>query len=300
VTAAGPVRMRTNAKVNLFLQVLGDRGDGYHEIQTILHGVALADDMTITPTTSRRVDVDLRFSEGMVGRAPAADENLVLIAANRLIELGARNEGLHIAVTKRIPIGAGLGGGSGNAAGALVALNDLWGTGIDDPGLLEIAAQLGSDVPYCIDGGTVLATRRGDVLTKLPGPNDFWFVLGISWEPLSTRAVYEAWDDSPRTTDADPAPMTLALGAGDLFEVALLVHNDLEPAAFGLRPELEEKKVRMKEEGALAASLSGSGPTLFALAQGEDHAGEIAGRVEGDFDRVLVVRSAPACIEFLR
>jgi 4-diphosphocytidyl-2-C-methyl-D-erythritol kinase len=164
-----------------------------------------------------------------------------------------------------------------------------------------MAAELGSDVGYCLDGGTVLATSRGEELTPLPAPAEMRFVLGISNEPLMTGAVYEASDslDASANVDASSAAMTLALGAGDVKEVASLLHNDLERAAFTLRPELAEKKDAMMDAGALGAVLSGSGPTVCGVASDESHARAIADAVEGAFDLVRVVKSQPQCIERL-
>ena len=125
------------------------------------------------------------------------------------------------------------------------------------------------------------------------------FVLGISNEPLWTREVYRAWDDLPKPEDVSSASMTLALGSGDADEVALLLHNDLEPAAFSMRPELAEKKDAMRAAGALGAGMSGSGPTIFGIASDASHARSVAGSLEGVFDRVLVVASTPQCVERL-
>lgn len=291
--------MRTNAKLNLFLRILGSRPDGYHEIETILHGIGLSDDLEVSLTSSSRVEIDMRFADGLQGELPTAEDNVIWAVASRLVELGALNAGLHVRVTKRIPIGAGLGGGSGNAAGVLVALNELWDTRLGPDDLGKLAGSIGADVPYCIDGGTAFATARGDALTPLPAPENFNFVLGMSNEPLYTRDVYERWeldDDGPAVGGAS---ITLALGGGDAAEVASLLHNDLEPAVFSLRPELQGKKEALLAAGALGAAITGSGPTLFGMARDESHAEEIARSVDDQFDRTLVVGSQTACIERL-
>jgi 4-diphosphocytidyl-2-C-methyl-D-erythritol kinase len=292
-------RIRTNGKVNLFLHVVGRRPDGYHEVETILHGIGLADEIEVEPTTTGSIELEIEQDEDLAGDLPAGEENLFAAAAARLIEGGARNEGIRVRLKKRIPIGAGLGGGSGNAAGALVLLNDMWAAGLDRTALLDVAARLGSDIPYCIGGGTALATGRGEKLTALPAPEEMWFTLGISNDPLSTAEVYAAWESSGSPADLRSAPMTLALGSGDVKDVASLLHNDLEEAAFRLRPELEAKKESFLEAGALGACMTGSGPTLFAVAEDEDHSLSIAGAAEPAFDRVLAVSSQPECIEFL-
>ena len=301
-TTAGPttgLRLRTNAKLNLFLRVLGRRSDGYHELESIFHGIGLADDLGVRPTGTGSVAVDMQLADGLAGDVPPPFENLVSIAAQRLIERGGRNVGIEISILKRIPMGAGLGGGSGNAAGILVALNELWGMDLDTKDLHEVAAAIGSDVPYCIAGGTALATARGENLTPLPSPVTMHFVLGISDRPLLTRDVYDAWDELDRGEEGSSAPMTLALASGDAGEVALLLHNDLEAAAFDLRPDLADKKAAMEEAGALGAGMSGSGPTIFGLASDRGRAEAIAVRLEGAFDHVVVVNSTSECVEWL-
>jgi 4-diphosphocytidyl-2-C-methyl-D-erythritol kinase len=296
------VKLRTHAKVNLFLRVFGKRPDGYHEVETILHGINLADDIEITPTSTGQVDIDVAFSDRSKAPAPSLQHNIIYQAAQTLIAAGGKNHGVAIRLLKRIPIGAGLGGGSGNAAGALVMLSELWGMRVAHSDLLELAASLGSDVSYCIDGGTALATSRGETLTRLPSAADMWFVLGISDEPLLTEDVYGEWDlvgTTPDSADSSSVPMTLALGAGDVGEIATLLHNDLEPVVFGLRTELRDKKQALLDAGALGATVSGSGPTVFGIASTEARAHEIADEVKGLFDRVLVVRTKHRCIERL-
>jgi 4-diphosphocytidyl-2-C-methyl-D-erythritol kinase len=293
------IRIRTNAKVNLFLRVMGRRADGFHEVETILHGIKLADNIEFHATTTGRIEVEMYLERDGVGDIPDMEANLVYAAASLLVEKGARNEGIRIALTKRIPMGAGLGGGSGNAAGALVLLNEIWQAGFQDSDVSGFAAALGSDVPYCIGGGTALAKARGEQLTRLPGPENLCFVLGISHTPLSTRDVYKAWDEIGAPSDVNSAPMTMALGSGDPFDIASLLHNDLEAIAFTLRPELIDKKKKLLEAGSLGAAVSGSGPTIFGIASDEAHAQSIAARVEDDFDSVRVVTSQPQCIERL-
>ena len=297
--ALADVRIKTHAKVNLFLRVLGPRADGYHEVETILHGIEMGDEIDVRLTDTQKVEIDMVLADSVSELLPPSEQNTVWHAAQHLIQRGARNEGVLIRIVKRIPIGAGLGGGSGNAAGVLVALNELWKTELNRDGLLDVAGRVGSDVPYCISGGTALATARGESLTPLPSPETMWFVLGISHSPLLTRDVYAAWEPDPVLEPVGSAEMTLALGGGDVDEVASLLYNDLERPAFVLRPELAERKQALVDAGALGASLSGSGPTLFGIASGEEHARRIAAAVEGEFDKVVVTSSRPECIERL-
>ena len=294
------MRLRTNAKVNLFLGVDGRRPDGYHEIETIFHTIGLADSITLTPSTTGVIEIDMPSERG-VTELPPPEANIVRRAAE---ELGRHRPSLEgggvcIEIVKRIPIGAGLGGGSGNAAGALTALNDLWDLGLDSDGLGKLAGELGADVPYCLTGGTALATGRGERITPLPQPAPLWFVLGLSNVPLFTRDVYDNFDPARDAAGAPSAPVAAALEAGEIEKVAALLHNDLECPAIRLRPELEEKKRAMLDAGALGALMSGSGPTIFAIARDAGHAAGLAASVEPVFDRVEVTSSRPECIERL-
>jgi 4-diphosphocytidyl-2-C-methyl-D-erythritol kinase len=278
---------------------MGLRADGFHEVETILHGVKLGDEIEFRVTNTGRIEVDMHVEGDVVADIPALEANLVYVAASLLVDKGARNEGVRIDITKRIPIGAGLGGGSGNAAGALVLLNEIWEAGFQDATVSEFAGLVGTDVPYCIGGGTALAKGRGEQLTRLPGPDDLNFVIGTSHPPLSTGDVYKAWDDFGTPSDVNSAPMTMAVGSGAAHDIASLLHNDLELIAFTLRPELEDKKKALLDAGSLGAAISGSGPTIFAIASDEAHARGIAARVEDEFDSVHVVTSQPQCIERL-
>ncbi|MDQ4058239.1 MAG: 4-(cytidine 5'-diphospho)-2-C-methyl-D-erythritol kinase [Actinomycetota bacterium] len=291
-------RLHTNAKVNLFLSVLGRRPDGYHEIETIFHTIGLADSLTFTPSTTGGIEIDMRSDAGPM-EMPPPEENLVHRAAELLRERRSGVEDVCIEIVKRIPIGAGLGGGSGNAAGALVALNALWDVGLNSGELGELAGNLGADVPYCITGGTALATGRGEQVTPLPQPAPLWLVLGLSDHPLYTSDVYGNFDPKRDAAGARSLPLAQALERGENEKVAALVHNDLERPAFRLRPELEDGKAAMLEAGATGALMAGSGPTIFAIARDARHAATIAGRIEPAFDRVEVTSSKPECIERL-
>lgn len=290
---------RTYAKINLFLRVLGLRPDGFHEVETILHGVSLADDMWVGASTTGDVEIDMAWDEGLFGELPPLSENLVFKVVERLVARGIAHHGLRVEIVKRIPIGAGMGGGSANAAGAFVVLNEMLGGGLEWDDLIGLAAEVGSDVPYCIHGGTALATGRGEKLTRLVAPEDLWFVLGISHRPLATADVYRAWDRLGAPAERSSAPLVLALGAGDVDEIAPLLHNDLEAAAFGLRPELGRKKEALLAAGAAAAVVSGSGPTLFGLCRSSEGAQAVADRVKTSFDNVVCARSQDVCVERL-
>ena len=293
------IRFRTYAKINLFLGVQPGRADGYHVIDTIFHAIDLSDDMELRPRPDAEIDVRMALATGVQGAMPVREDNLVFRAAMLLARHAGVEAGARIDVTKRVPIGAGLAGGSANAAGALIGLNELWAAGLNPQDLQNLAQELGSDVPFCLVGGTARGTGRGEVLAPLTVRAELWFVLGLSRESLATTDVYRTWDELPTRQAKSAAAMAEALGAGDAKEIGLLLHNDLEAAAFRLRPELVEKKELLLQTGALGACLSGSGPTLVALAADEPHAREIAARVASGFDRAAVASSRAAGVQRL-
>jgi 4-diphosphocytidyl-2-C-methyl-D-erythritol kinase len=261
----------------------------------VLHSISLADDLVIGRARSEdRIDID---AEPWLGRVVVPDEHNLVLQAAGLMRTRAHGTPLEVALHKRIPLGAGLGGGSANAAGALEALNELWEAGLEPAALGSLGAALGSDVPFCLVGGTAVATGRGEIVTPLAAPARLTFVLGLSARPLGTAEVYGAHDPAASPPAVDP--LLAALAAADALRIAALLHNDLEPAAFRLRPELVEAKQALLGAGALGAALSGSGPTLFAVTHDERHAREVAAAVEGHFDRVEVVSSRPTCIQWL-
>jgi 4-diphosphocytidyl-2-C-methyl-D-erythritol kinase len=282
------VHLRCFAKVNLFLGVLGKRPDGYHEIETILHNVSLVDDVWVEETAGDGIEVVMDAGDVPPG------ENLAARAAEALARRGVGRAGLRIRIEKSIPVAGGMGGGSADAAAVLIGLAHLSGADVEPTVLEDAAADVGSDVPFFLRGGTQVASGRGERLSPLEMPQPFWFVLGIDGRPLSTAAVYRAWSGPPSGRDRAP---TAVVAAGGPREVARHLHNDLEPAAFALRPELAAKKERLLEAGCLGALLSGSGPTLFGLCDDEGSARRAAGVVSGIFDRVEVVRSHARGVE---
>ena len=303
------VRVRVPAKVNLFLAVRGLRGDGYHELVTVLQTVSLYDEVRAGftgppgrghhPAARRRMSVELR-TNGQQG-LPAAAENLAVRAALALgrrtgfadLEAPAEPDAPRtvLELHKRIPVAGGMAGGSADAAGALVALNQLWRTELDRDALRAVAAELGSDVPFCVQGGTALATGRGTALAQVLCRGTFTWVVGTAREPLATAEVYRAWDRNCRPGDADPQAVLTALRSGDPAALGPALHNDLEQAAFALRPELAEAKTALLEAGALGAVLSGSGPTLLGLCADDAAAEDVADKVRDGYRDVLTARS---------
>lgn len=293
------------AKVNPFLAVRGVRDDGYHELVTVFQSVALHDVLELSlsadrrrlqhPTAGGRVSLDLSHDAGP--SVPAGPDNLILQAATML----AHTAGLTIddeavlttqlALTKRIPVAGGMGGGSADAAAALIGLNDLWNTEVPRARLLELAALLGADVPFCLVGGTALASGTGTGLARVLCRGTFDWVVCIAADHLSTPQVYGAWDEHCTASGAEPDAVLAAVTTGDPEALGAALHNDLQPAAEALLPRLRADRKALLDAGALGAVVSGSGPTLLALASDADEAQRIAGRVAGRFHQVLIATS---------
>jgi 4-diphosphocytidyl-2-C-methyl-D-erythritol kinase len=299
------IRVRVPSKINLFLGVRGVREDGYHDLVTVLQTVSIHDTIAVEvagagvsmhPSARRFMRVELAIDG--VGGVPADDSNLILQAARRLMDhigIGADHEAVgapdavtRLRLTKRIPVAAGMAGGSADAAATLVALNHLWGSGLNRDDLRDLAEELGADVPFCLYGGTALGTGTGartvQVLTRGIG---YW-VVGISAQPLSTPEVFRRFDVVSEPSHYEPDAVLAAVRAGDVDALGAALWNDLEVAAFDLMPQLRQKRDAMLQAGALGAIVSGSGPTIVALAPDARSAVRIAEQIEGVFDRVEI------------
>lgn len=306
-------QVRVPAKINLHLAVGPLRDDHYHEITTIFHSVSLYDEVTVAttdengrlghPAGARHTRVRLSHDAGP--EVPGDGSNLVMKAAMALIShVGytavpddlATGEQTHwplldLEVTKRIPVAAGMAGGSADAAGTLIALNEHWGLHLPLQDLAQIGAKLGADVPFCLYGGTALGTGTGTDVVPVATRSVFHFVAGTSPYALSTPAVYRAFDTLP-TGQAHPVDLVLqAVTRGDAHQLAQAMHNDLEPAAIALQPELAQKRKAMERAGALRAMVSGSGPTMLGLAENAEHAQAIAHACAPFFKSTHVISS---------
>lgn len=285
VTPVTAVTARVPAKVNLQLAVGPVRADGYHDLVTVFHAVSLFDEVTVSPAEVDSVTVT---GEG-ADQVPADSGNLAARAVAALLAVageGLRDSpGVAIRIRKRIPVAAGLAGGSGDAAAALIACNELWRAGLSQQELCEIAAGLGSDVTFALVGGTAVGLGRGEQVTPALTAGTFHWVLAFADGGLSTAEVYAACDRL-RARDGDgrglPGPPALdtglmaALRSGDPAALAQHLTNDLQPAAVSLRPGLRRALAAGQELGALAAIVSGSGPTCAYLARDARHAQRIA------------------------
>jgi 4-diphosphocytidyl-2-C-methyl-D-erythritol kinase len=284
----GAVAARAPAKVNVHLGVGPLRPDGYHELQTVFLAVSLFDTVTVRRSEGLSLTVRGEGSGDGPAHVPADRRNLVWQAA----ELLARHAGItadaHLEIDKSIPAAAGLAGGSADAAAALVALDALWGTRATRGDLAGLAAQLGSDVPFSLLGGVALGTGRGERLSPVLARRRWDWVLGIAGEGLSTPAVYRELDEmraagtvSDGSALASTEPVIAALRSGPAPALAAALSNDLQAPAVRLRPELRRALRAATEAGARAALVSGSGPTVAALADDEDAAVRLAAELAG-------------------
>jgi 4-diphosphocytidyl-2-C-methyl-D-erythritol kinase len=283
-----PVTVRVPAKVNLQLSVGPLGTDGYHELVTVFHAVSLFDEVTVGPDSETSVAVTGVDADSV----PDGRANLAVRAVHALAAAcrpGRDNAAVRIEISKRIPVAAGLAGGSADAAAALVACNELWQAGLNQAELGEVAAGLGSDVPFALFGATAVGQGRGERLTAALTSGTYHWVLAFAAGGLSTPEVYAACDRlraAPAAGTANRTPaldtgLMAALRSGSAAAVGPLLSNDLQPAALSLRPELRRTLAAGQEHGALGAIVSGSGPTCMFLAADARRARELAVSLTG-------------------
>ena len=276
--ALGPVRVKVPAKINLHLGVGPVRPDGYHELHTVYHAISLYDEVTARAGDSLTLTMQ---GEG-VGELDLDEGNLVIRAARALATAAKVEPKARLHLRKQIPLAAGLAGGSADAAATLVACDSLWGTGYSRADLATIAADLGSDVPFLLFGGTALGTGRGETVSPVLARATKWhWAVALSTGALSTPEVYRELDRMRSAGKApDPIgstdPLLAALRQRDPAVLGAAIGNDLQAAALSLMPELEATLEAGRDAGAHAALVSGSGPTCVFLAGDQAHADEIA------------------------
>ncbi len=278
--SSAAVTVRAPAKVNLVLGVGRPRADGYHDLATVFHAVSLTDDVTATAADEVSVTVEGVHAE----RVPTDSSNLAVQAALLLAERTGVEAGVALHIRKGIPVAGGMAGGSADAAAALVACDALWHTGMSREGLRDLAAELGSDVPFALLGGTAIGTGRGERLTPAlargPHGGQYHWVVALCDEGLSTPAVYRELDrlrsgrkvPEPRVQDA----VMQALRSGEVQALGAQLSNDLQPAACSLMPDLERTLEVGLEYGALGAVVSGSGPSVVFLVKDGEQSLDIA------------------------
>jgi len=284
------------AKVNLALRVGPPRLDGFHPLDTVFEALDVYDDVLASLPVPDKLDSVTLTITGLGEDLPTDGTNLAVRAAELLRERCGVAEGVTLHITKRIPIAAGMAGGSADAAGTLVACNELWGLGLSTEELLELGGELGSDVPFAIMGGFAHGVGRGEQLTPIESGVRHHWVLLTSAEGLSTPAVFREFDilmgytRVPETLVADTVELREALGGGDRDALLPLMANDLEQPALSLRPDLRETMRALRSRGYFAL-LSGSGPTIAVLASSEPEADQLADELRALFPRHGLLRA---------
>lgn len=266
--------LSANAKINLTLDILGTREDGYHEVAMIMQEISLHDTLSMGKI-NQGISLTIAI-EGQKGTLPADESNLCWKAAALVQKEYNLQEGVEIHLTKRIPMAAGLAGGSADAAAVLKGMNHLFRLGMTEARLCELGARLGSDIPFCIMGGTMLATGRGEVLTRLPSFPRLSVVLAKPPVGVSTAWAYKTYDAGYDGPHPDNEAMLEAIHGGDAHKAASLLCNVLEGVTETEHPVIADYKRLMMEHGAMASMMSGSGPTVFGLVREKQQAWHLA------------------------
>lgn len=280
--------LRAAAKINLYLEIIGDLPNGYHELVMVLQSIDLADQIDLHPLDVDQIRLHCHHPE-----VPQDRTNLAYRAAELMSQKFPDFGGVGIVIDKRIPIGAGLAGGSTNAAAVLVGLNLMWQLGLTQTELQELGAQLGSDVPFCVTGGTALATGRGDLLAPLPDLDQLYVVLGkyrslsvaTPWAYRTFRQQFghsyaqQAEDKAARRRQVHSGPMVRAIANRDGMQIGQCLHNDLERVVLPEYPQVLQLREQLQHPQVLGAMMSGSGPTVFALTQSRQDAEQVRAAV---------------------
>ncbi len=263
------IELKALAKINLGLDVLGKRADGYHDVRMIMQSVYLYDTVRIERTDEPEISVasNLRF-------LPTGEDNIAYKAAKLLKDEFGISGGVRITLNKHIPVAAGLAGGSSNAAAVLFGMNRMFRLGLSQQELMDRGVKLGADVPYCIMRGTVLAEGIGEELKVLPPMPKCAVLIAKPPVSVSTKTVYEALDSREIASHPDIDGIIDGLETGDLRKIAGCMGNVLEDVTIPMHPVIEEIKQVMKDAGAAGAMMSGSGPTVFGLFESRARAKE--------------------------
>jgi 4-diphosphocytidyl-2-C-methyl-D-erythritol kinase len=281
------------AKINLYLEIIGDRPDGFHELVMILQSIELSDRLQIKANDTQKISLHCNHPE-----VPVDQTNLVyraaLLMCDKFPDTYANYGGVDITIEKNIPVAAGLAGGSTNAAAVLVGINMMWELGLTQPELQELAAKLGSDVPFCISGGTAIATGRGEKLDFINDLDGLWVVLAkynnlsvsTPWayktyrQKFSSNYISDKEGIKSRTAKVHSGPLVNAIIHKERPKIAQLLHNDLEKVVLPEFPQVAQLRSAFAEAPILGTMMSGSGPTVFALCESEQQAYQVKQQVQ--------------------
>ncbi|WP_166627031.1 4-(cytidine 5'-diphospho)-2-C-methyl-D-erythritol kinase [Jeotgalicoccus sp. S0W5] len=271
------------AKINLTLDTLFKRNDGYHEVSMVMTTVDLNDHLSFEKRTDKKIviETDNQF-------VPTNRRNLAYQAAELMMKRYNISTGVTIHIDKHIPIAAGLAGGSADAAATFRGINAIYELGIELDELAELSAELGSDIPFCVYGGTALATGRGEMIERLPSPPHGWVVLAKPKISVSTKTIYSAL--KPGKNKPASNEMKRAIIDGNYDSIIRLLKNDLEEVTVKKYPEVKKLVENMRDSGADGAMMSGSGPTVFGICKKERQANHVYNAIKGCCSEVYRIR----------
>lgn len=275
------------AKINLSLDLLGKRDDGFHEIETIMQSLELADEVEIS-----EIESGIKLQVDSAENVPVDEKNLAWKAAVAVSKYCGENFNVAINLTKKIPSAAGLAGGSSDAAAVIRGMNKLFNLKLTTEKLCKIGEEVGSDVPFCIVGGTCLSAGRGEILTKLPDFKKYFVVLVKLRGEISTAWAFKTFDEIPAEKIIHPQTQEIIklFNSGEYEKAFAKCGNVFEEVATKKFPAIKKYKEKMLEAGARFALMSGSGPTVFALAKDENTAEKIASKVEGQGAKIFITK----------
>lgn len=273
------------AKINLLLDVLHKREDGYHEVEMVMTMVDLADRLTFAEMPGDSIIISSQS-----GYIPLDDKNFAFQAAKLIKERFLVKQGVHIHLDKHIPVAAGLGGGSSDAAATLRGLNRLWDLGLTTDQLCKLGEEIGSDVPFCVQGGTAIARGRGELLEPITSPPQCWVILAKPPIHVSTADVYNGIQADRISRHPDLGKLIAAIEHQDFDAVCASIGNVLEDVTMRMHPEVARLRDAMLRLGADGALMSGSGPTVFALVDKQSKVSRIYNGLRGFCKEVYVVR----------
>lgn len=277
------INIKAPAKINLSLDALYKREDGYHEVEMVMTTIDLSDRLTMEATEQDEILLDVKAHF-----IPDDKRNLIYQAAVLLKQRFEVKQGVRIVIDKQIPVSAGLAGGSSDAAATLKGLNELWGLGLSLDQLAELSAEIGSDIAFCLYGGTALATGRGEIITPLPMIPSCWIVLAKPSISVSTPGVYKELD-LEKVKHPDTKRLLQGIENQDINEIFAATGNVLESVTLEKNPIVKQIKERMLAFGADAALMSGSGPTVFGLVKQYSRAKRIYNSLRGFCEEVYMV-----------
>ncbi|MBL8012739.1 MAG: 4-(cytidine 5'-diphospho)-2-C-methyl-D-erythritol kinase [Candidatus Omnitrophica bacterium] len=281
------IKLKSPAKLNLYLKVVGKRHDGFHELKTIFERIDLADTLRFTEMVNGKINIQCIHPQ-----VPLGPKNLVYKVADLLRRDFGISQGVTIQIDKNIPVAAGLAGGSSNAAITLMGLNQLWRLGLGQKELVEYAKKIGSDVPFFLyDCSWALGTGRGDIISPMKIETKLWHVLVVPKMRMLTPKVYGAMNLKLTKFGDDVNILTRYLGQNDVVKIGSLLRNDLEGPISFLKPSLLKIKRKIEALNAVGTAFSGSGPSIFSVIESRKAAVEIYKQLKRQYRQVFIVKT---------